>query len=173
MYHAQPMPPERLRVALVGATLVLSGILPLAAFAAADTQSGSATAATVANSSSTALVPVPGDVGSINPTAVVRGRRVLLRWARQKQSGGRVFYRVWRGRGAGNGLTCQTSPGARWCLVDMPEVVVTGDPAFDDKPGPGRWTYRVAVATNWLDDPAYGDVYYFSRPVTVNVPARR
>jgi hypothetical protein len=32
------------------------------------------------------------------------------------------------------------------------------------------WTYRIGISANWLDDPHFGDVYVFSRPVTVSVP---
>ncbi|HET6946149.1 MAG TPA: hypothetical protein VFI01_12415 [Gaiellaceae bacterium] len=163
--------PHRGRAALVVATVVVSGIIPLAAFAAADTGSGGATAAAITNSSFT-QVPVPGDVGSIDLTAsVVRGH-ILLRWRPQRPRGSRAFYRLSRGSGPTSGLSCQSSPGARWCVMGLPEIRVTRATSYVDRPDPGRWTYRVAVASNWLDDPGYGDVYYFSRSVTVDVPPR-
>ena len=35
---------------------------------------------------------------------------------------------------------------------------------------PGRWTYRVGVAANWLDDPSLGDVVLVSAGAVVTVP---
>jgi hypothetical protein len=46
-------------------------------------------------------------------------------------------------------------------------VGVARDGSFTDKPGKGHWFYRIAIAANWLDDPAYGDVYLVSSPVRV------
>jgi hypothetical protein len=164
-------PPQRLRAGLVALTLVVSGIVPLAAFAAADTGSGGATVAAVSNAALTPA-PVPADIGSIGLTgSVVRGH-ILLRW-RPQSPGSRVFYRIWRGTGPSNGLTCPPSPGARWCTVGLQDIRVTTATSNIDRPDPGRYTYRIAVASNWLDDPGYGDVYYFSRPVTVDLPAHR
>jgi hypothetical protein len=33
----------------------------------------------------------------------------------------------------------------------------------------GRWTYRVGVVANWLDDQHYGDVYFISTPAVARV----
>jgi hypothetical protein len=167
-------PGPRWRVGLLATTLVISGLVPLSVIAAANTGSGAATAAAIGGSASTVVtpMPVPADVGAVTPTASVSNGRVLLLWHAQHQHGGRVIYSIWRSHGRGSGLSCQTGPGARWCTIGLPEVGATSDPAFADHPGKGRWTYRVAVVANWLDDPGYGDVYFFSRPVTVSVPAR-
>lgn len=160
------------RAGLLTATLVISGLVPLVAFAAASTGSGSATAATVANGSTAAQAPIPADIGAVGLTGTVSHGAIHLRWHAQKQSGGRVFYRVWRGMGDSNGLTCPPSPGARWCVVGLPEIRETPGTTYVDRPDPGHWTYRVGVAANWLDDPDYGDVYFFSKAVTVNLPPR-
>ena len=37
-----------------------------------------------------------------------------------------------------------------------------------DRPAVGVWTYRLAVAANYLDDARLGDVFLVSRPVTVS-----
>ena len=41
--------------------------------------------------------------------------------------------------------------------------------AWQDTPGPGRWSYRVGLSANWLNDRTKGDVLLLSEPVTVTV----
>jgi hypothetical protein len=154
-------PSPRIRRAVVGTAIALSAVVPLAAFATASPRGGSADAASVA--AGTPPVPVNVDLGL---RAVVSGPDVSLRW---RSTGG--FYRVWRGPAAdGDGFTCDPSaPGARQCLIELAEVGVTRESEFADRPPPGRWVYRVAVAANWLDDPQYGDVYFVTMPVDVHM----
>ena len=49
----------------------------------------------------------------------------------------------------------------------MSQIAATRSLRFVDRPPPGRWTYRVALAANWLDDPTRGDLLLVSNPVTV------
>jgi hypothetical protein len=168
-------PGPRWRIGLLATTLVVSGLVPLGVIAAANTGDGSATAAAIGRSAAAAVtaMPVPANIGVITPTASVTNGRVLLLWHPQHQHGGRVFFSIRRSHGRGSGLSCQTGPGARWCtMVGLPEVGATRQEAFADHPGVGVWTYRIAVIANWMDAPGYGDAYYFSRPVTVTVPAK-
>jgi hypothetical protein len=159
-------PSPRARAGLVGAALVLAAIVPLAVTAAATTGGGALHAANVINTQ----MPIPVD--AIRLHAQTRNGAVLVTWQRQRPIGGSVFYRVWRAPATpGGGLTCTRTTGAASCTLDYgTEVGVTRDPARYDKPGPGNWAYRVGVAANWLNDPAYGDVYFTSKPVIVTVP---
>jgi hypothetical protein len=52
----------------------------------------------------------------------------------------------------------------------MATVNVTREGAQFDKPGRGRWTYRVGLSANWLDDPTAGDAYVLTPPVTIRGP---
>jgi hypothetical protein len=155
-------PRPRTRWSLVGAALVMSTVVPLAAFAAADTH-GALDTATVG----TTFMPVPANVDTAL-SASVRGRKVTLRWDAPTPFGGPVFYRVWRGRS--DGFTCPPTPGARLCQIVMPEVGIVTTGRLVDRPGRGAWVYRVAFAANWAHDSFYGDVYLVSRPVSVDVP---
>jgi hypothetical protein len=159
-------PSARARAGLVGAALVLAAIVPLAVTAAATTSGGAVHAANVVKTQ----MPIPVD--AIGLHAQSRNGTVLVTWRRQRPLGGSVFYRVWRAPATrGDGLTCTKATGAVSCTLDYgTEVGVTRDPARYDKPGPGTWAYRVGVAANWLNDPAYGDVYFASKPVVVTVP---
>ena len=40
---------------------------------------------------------------------------------------------------------------------------------YIDRPPPGRWTYRVGLTANWVNDPSLGDLVLVSTPVTVTV----
>jgi hypothetical protein len=154
----------RTRMALVTGAAVLSGIVPLVAFAAARTSGGSADVAQVAAGSP----PVPANVGIGLTGKPGTTGAVHLTWHDESASGGPVFYHVLRGPlSSGNGLTCPDVPEARPCVVSMTEVGVTRGRSFVDKPDSGEWVYRVGVAANWLDDPTYGDVYLVSSAVDV------
>ena len=52
----------------------------------------------------------------------------------------------------------------------MSALGATNGTTYLDRPGSGEWTYRVGVSANWLNNPAYGDVYVVSPPVSVKVP---
>jgi hypothetical protein len=44
-----------------------------------------------------------------------------------------------------------------------------GGTFLDKPPKPGRWTYRLGIAGNWLNNPLYGDIFSFGPPVAVSV----
>jgi hypothetical protein len=115
------------------------------------------------------LVPVNA---AIAPSAAVEGTAVRLSWRPGKSAAAGVFYRVLRSNGPTGGLFCAGTPhsAADDCRIYMDSPGVSRTPAFVDNPGPGRWTYRIGVAANWLNDVNYGDVTVVSPPVTVTVP---
>jgi hypothetical protein len=152
----------RIRWTLLALAILVSAVLPLVTFVAAGT-AGPLTPATVGATS----MPIPANV-DLALTATTRGREVFLEWRGGSPFGGPVFFRVWRGRR--DAFTCPPSSGGRMCNVSLPEIGVTRQPEFRDRPGTGRFVYRVAVAANWLNDPQYGDPYLVSGPVTARVP---
>ena len=155
-------PSRRSRIGVVTAAVVLSAAVPIIAFAAASVESGSRVGVVASTS-----MPVPTDV-DLGLTASVEHRRVVLRWRGGRPLGGAVFYRISRDRSAAP--ACAGSSGAPTCTVTLTEVGVSRSPEFVDRPQPGRWFYRVAIAANWLNDPGYGDRYLVSRPLAVHVP---
>jgi hypothetical protein len=152
----------RKRWALVAAAIAVSGLVPLAAFAAADTRGG-----LDPTEVGSTKMPIPANI-DIGLGATVRGRLVTLRWQAGRPAGGPVFFRVWRARR--DAFSCSEDAGGKLCNVALPEVGVAMTPEFRDHPAAGRWVYRVAIAANWLNDPAYGDPYLVSRPLVVTVP---
>jgi hypothetical protein len=53
--------------------------------------------------------------------------------------------------------------------MTMARLGDTVAPRWRDTPGRGRWSYRVGLSANWVDDPTQGDVLMLSEPVTVAV----
>ena len=153
----------RTRWALAGVAVLVTAVVPIAAVAAASPLRGpDPPVAMVSN------IPIPVRVG-IGLTAGVSHVAVRLHWRPQTPLGGPVFYRVLRLPGAASGITCSSSQGADSCTLTADEIGVTHGALLVDRPKPGTWTYRVGVAANWLNDPAYGDIYFVSRPLTVTV----
>jgi hypothetical protein len=68
-----------------------------------------------------------------------------------------------------DGVVCrdQRSGAAQDCHLYMTRIKATKDLQFVDHPARGRWSYRIGLAANWLDDPTRGDVLLVSRPVKV------
>ena len=169
--RAEPGPsPARLAGRQLTASLAAAGVLfallPAAVVAAAPTlQDGGKQAVTYSDS----LLPV---TGAVRPQASVSGGDVHLSWNGWRSRPAGVFYRVLRSYPTltNGGLGCSgTARGANDCRLYMETAGSTKARSFVDRPGPGRWTYRVGVAANWLDDPQFGDVTLLSRPVTVTV----
>ncbi|MCW2977487.1 MAG: hypothetical protein JWM06_2768 [Actinomycetia bacterium] len=159
-------PPAHLRRWLVIAGAVLSAVIPLAAFAAAQTTGGAAEAASLSGGT----MPVPANV-DLQLRARQSGQGVQLSWRGARSVGGPAFYRVWRAPAkGGNGFTCDAQvPGGRQCYVSLPEITAVHNASYVDRPGKGQWVYRIVLAANWLNDPAFGDAYLVGAPVEITV----
>lgn len=101
--------------------------------------------------------------------AETRGKTVLLRWQAPPTAGSRVFYKLLRAPGRTD-FACGGEVGAVQCDVWGTLVRGTRRLRAVDRPGQGAWTYRLGVGANYLDDPALGDIYLVSPPVTVTLP---
>jgi hypothetical protein len=146
---------------VIAVAVLVTALLPLGAFAMADT-AGRLTPATIGATP----MPIPANV-DLGLSTSVQGRRVALRWNAGKPLGGPIFYRVWRG--PTDGLSCPPATGGRLCNLVLPEIGTTHAGHFVDHAPKGTWVYRVAIAANWLNDVGYGDPYLVSGPVTVTV----
>ncbi len=155
---------RRLTAVLVAAAAVFV-VAPTAVVAAMPTlQDGGRKAAFFPNT----LLPVTAKVA---PRLTPGNGAVRLSWRAWPERTADVFYRVLRTAGPNGGVACGgVAKGANQCNLYMDTVGSTKRTSFVDRPGPGRWTYRIGVAANWLDDPAFGDVTLLSTPVTATVP---
>jgi hypothetical protein len=111
------------------------------------------------------LIPVSE---ALEPRASVDSGTVTLSWRPQATGPGKVFYRVLRASFGGPGLCAgRLNNSADNCHFYGEPVGATRGTTFVDHPGPGKWTYRIGVSANWLDDTNLGDVTVLSGPVTV------
>jgi hypothetical protein len=102
-----------------------------------------------------------------------------LRWSHPSHGGARSFYVVLRsaafypdpvvGIPLRLGVRCVSRDGPDTCVFVMPEHDRTRRRSFVDRPGPGRWAYRVAISANWIDDQDEGDMLVISPPLEVVV----
>jgi hypothetical protein len=167
--RARPAPSTRLLsqrklTYAVAAAAVVFAAIPLGVIAATPPLHDSGEKAVQLGIS---LIPVSSEF-DVHATAADGGVRIT--WHAQPSSGGKVFYRVLRGKG--DDVLCggRLNNAADDCHLYAEDVGATRATQLVDHPGRGSWTYHVGVAANWLDDPKLGDVYVLSRPAPVSVP---
>jgi len=91
---------------------------------------------------------------------------VRLSWNGTAERSARSFYRIFRGEA--DAITCYPNgAGAEDCQLHVHAVGETRETEWSERPPAGDWTYRVAVAANWLDDITQGDPLWISKPVRV------
>ena len=75
-----------------------------------------------------------------------------------------VFYRIYRAEG--EDVECENTDGhpAQSCYVRGTPIATVREREYLAADAPLGATYRVGVGTNWVDDPAFGDVFVFSPP---------
>lgn len=76
-----------------------------------------------------------------------------------------VFYRVYRSEG--EDVECENTDGhpAQSCYFSGTLLGSVREREYLDGGAPSGATYRIGVGTNWIDDPAFGDVFAFSPAV--------
>jgi hypothetical protein len=157
-----PAPPPRiLGKRMLIAAAVLFSLVPLVAAAALQRIS------TPGRSIIVHELAVPVDAG-VGLRVTQADGAVRLRWNDAAEGSSRVFYRLLRVRGPMDVL-CQGANGTKNCFFAGRPLLTTRATAEIDRPPPGTYTYRIAVAANWLDDPHMGDTFLVSPPVTVTV----
>ena len=154
--RAPSSPPVARRwIAVVAALTVL---VPAAAIAASSPVDGPEHALT------------QDDAGNFILTSVDRGVQLrvegapdgnLLTWDDGPWRAG-VFYRVYRSDG--EDVECENTDGhpAQSCYLIGTLLESVLERTYLDTGGPSGATYRIGVGTNWVDDPAFGDVFAFS-----------
>jgi len=161
----EPRLNRRRRLALLGAAAAVFALYPLALVAAASPTRGPNPPAYVAFGLLRSIDP------SLTLTANVAGPRVDLRWRNWKPGPAGAFYRIWRSKASNGGATCTPVPHASDnCQLVMDDLGAHKDGRFVDKPGAGRWTYRLGFAANWENSPLYGDIFSLGPPLVVRVP---
>jgi hypothetical protein len=118
---------------------------------------------TVVQESPTGNILTPVDDGiELTTQKVADGQR--LEWTTGSWQAD-VFYRVYRTDGPGDDVQCLVSAGEAWaCYLRTTPIGATRETEYVDRSAPRGATYRIGVGTNWVDDPAQGDVFVFSPP---------
>jgi hypothetical protein len=122
---------------------------------------------------------VPVDRFPLKAAAAPNGSVSLL-WPAQAGNA-RAFYRLFRMHPvqltprdavpppAVDGIRCIPKQGAQGCTFEMEPIASTYGTEYVDRPPKGRWTYRVAMVANWVNDLGRGDILLVSTPMRVTV----
>lgn len=148
--------PRRAAWAAFGAAALVTAVVPAVVIAGVTPLHGSAPAAVAVQQP-----PVPA---GIDMGLHVRGN--VLTWRPQHAAGGAVFYHVFRTAIDQPLYDCPPPLGAAvQCHLQASDLGTTHVERFvDHTAGRKHWRYVVAVAANWVNDPAFGDVYELSVP---------
>ena len=145
----------------------LLGVVPLAV-AAGIPRNGAYRA--IRDNSRNLYVPVER---SFHVTAHVDAGAVELSWPDPGSGSVQPVYLVLRvkaGTTTDDGVNCSPRPGGvPPCVIAMDELGYATARHFVDRPGKGRWVYRVALAASYTADPNAGDPLLYSGPARVTV----
>jgi hypothetical protein len=167
------LPSRRHGRRLLAAAAAVLVVLPLI-FVAGTTPQSTAEAVTYR------LQDVYVPVQSFKLKATRSSGRARLTWDAPYSGGTAVFYTVLRSRPVTTdpdnddrktveGLSCKerAHDAPLSCDLVMDHLSTTATRRYVDRPPPGRWTYRVGMTANWVDDTSLGDVMIVSDPVTI------
>ena len=154
--RAPSSPPVALRWLAVVA--VLTVLVPATAIAVSSPLEGPALALTQDDAGNFILTSVDESV-ELRVERGPDGNR--LTWSDGPWRAG-VFYRVYRSEG--EDFECENTDGhpAQSCYFFGTLLESVREREFLDAGAPPGATYRIGVGTNWIDDPAFGDVFAFS-----------
>jgi dolichyl-phosphate-mannose-protein mannosyltransferase len=169
--------PRRFGNRLLGGSAALLVLAPLVIVAATSPLKD---ASAVSNLDQGVYVPVRS---SFRLSAAPREGVERLSWSAPYSGDTNVFYVVLRSRRSfpdpsnpedrtvTEGVSCieRSSDSSLDCRLFMMRIGVTRGLTFVDRPPPGRWTYRVALSANWVNDPQLGDMLVLSPPVNALV----
>ena len=151
-------PPIALRWIAVAAVLTVA--LPAVAIAAASPVDGPSQALTQDDAGNFILTSVDDGV-TLRVDRGPDGNRLTWDDGPWRAS---VFYRVYRADGVDT--ECENTDGhpAQSCYFVGTLLESVSESEYLDAGGPAGATYRIGVGTNWIGDPAFGDVFAFSPP---------
>jgi hypothetical protein len=157
-------PPEARAVSrrwvIVAAVVTL--VVPAVATAASDQVQPPTPALTQTTATATTILTPVDDEIDLQVEREGTGQR--LRWTAAPWRAS-VFYRVFRSDGDDD-LECVTRENTAWlCVLRGAPIATTRATEFVDmSPPEAGATYRIGVGTNWVNDPAEGDLFAFSPP---------
>jgi hypothetical protein len=161
----KPWPVSKRAVIAVAAAFVAAlSLFPIALVAATKPIRGTNADAFVLGAT---LVPT---TKAFQPNVQVSGGAVRLSWSPVRSRDGTTSYTIYRRSGPADVACGPIRNAPDLCTLYADRVGTTRATQFVDRPGKGTWSYRIGMTANWLNDPTAGDVYLFSRRLTVDVP---
>ncbi|MEX2613464.1 MAG: hypothetical protein WD380_07790 [Gaiellaceae bacterium] len=157
--RAPSLSPVAWRWIVVAAVLTVA--VPAAAIAASSPVDGPEQAVFQDDAGNFILTPVDEGV-ELQVERTEAGQ--LLSWTTGTWLG-EVFYRVYRSEGPDSECDDRGN-AASYCFVRSVPIATTRETEYVDPVASPGATYRIGVATNWLDDDTQGDVFAFSPPVS-------
>ncbi len=117
------------------------------------------------------LIPAHTDAPisrALTPRVTTDGSVVRVTWHATARPGStRVAYAVFRTRGS-DGCTLPPS-GSRQCIITAPVLTSTTQTTVTDRPGPGRFWYRVAAVADYKAVPTSTDLMLLGPAVSVRL----
>ncbi len=163
----RPWGSHRLRVGLATGILTLFGVVPVALAVALTPLKNSDTLTYYTQTGSHLSAPFNID-STWHLTVKQRGGTVRVAWPRLRSIGGTMNYVVLRAP-ASNAISCDVTGGGAQCRLNVTIVDFTKTTSFHERPGPGRWEYRIGAKASWIDDPTAGDIYVATPPLDITV----
>jgi hypothetical protein len=159
---------HRLRVGLVAGLVTLFAVVPVALAAALPTLKNSDELVFYTQNGVSLSAPFAVDSGW-RPDVSQDGGLVTLQWRGLDSVGGHMNYVVLRAP-INATVECDDTGGGAQCRLTGAIVDYTNaQHAYQERPGPGVWQYRVGAKASWLDEANQGDVYVVSPPVAVKI----
>jgi hypothetical protein len=159
---------HRLRVGLVAGLVTLFAVVPIGLAAALPTLKNTDKLVYYTQDGASLSAPFDVDDGW-RPQVNQIGGFVTLQWHDLHSMGGHMNYVVLRAP-VNDAVACDTTGGGAQCrLLGVFRDFTNGKHAYQERPGPGVWEYRVGAKASWLNEADQGDIYVVSPPVVVKV----
>lgn len=161
--RADPPPARPVRPRWVVVAAIVAVVLPAVASLAAARIKPPTPTVVQEFPSGNILTPVDD---SIRVRVETTGAGERITWTTHSWRG-KVFFKVYRSDQRGKDVQCALSSSVSWsCYLRTKPVYTTASgSSYVDRSGGRGYLYRVGVGTNWLDDPALGDVFAISPAV--------
>jgi hypothetical protein len=159
---------HRLRVGLVAGLVTLFAVVPIGLAAALPTLKTADKLVYYTQDGVSLSAPFDVDNGWRPQVNQISGF-VTLQWHDLRSIGGHMNYVVLRAPINATVACDATGGGAQCRLLGNIVDYTNGKHAYQERPGPGVWQYRVGAKASWLNEANQGDIYVVSPPVVVKV----
>ena len=166
---SRPWGSHRLRVGLVAGLVTLFAVVPVALAAALQPLKNSDKLVYYTQDGVSLSAPFAVD-NAWRPQLSEVGGFVTLQWRGLHALGGHMNYVVLRAPINATVACDATGGGAQCRLLGAIVDYTNGKHAFQERPGPGVWQYRVGAKASWLNEANQGDIYVVGPPVDVTIP---